>query len=138
MWNNKGNIITVFRFCVVGVGNTLIDFGVFFLLTSFGVSYFLAQACSYSAGVMNSYVWNRMWTFQVQQKATVQEFFRFILINVFSLSTTFVLLYIFRQIGDMSLLYSKVIATIGGMAVNFAGSRLWVFQPSINERSEGS
>lgn len=79
-----------------------------------------------------------MWTFQVQQKATVQEFFRFILINVFSLSTTFVLLYIFRQIGDMSLLYSKVIATIGGMAVNFAGSRLWVFQPSINERSEGS
>ena len=67
LWN-KNNITTLARFGTVGAGNTLIDFVVFFLLTSLRVPYLAAQLFSYSAGVANSYIWNRTWTFQVKEK----------------------------------------------------------------------
>ncbi|MCL6585490.1 MAG: GtrA family protein [Anoxybacillus sp.] len=131
MWNER---MTLVRFAVVGIGNTLVDFGVFFLLASMGVPYVFSQVCSYSAGIMNSYLWNRTWTFQVRKKASVHEFFQFVAVNFVSLSTTIVLLYLLRQSAGMPLFSSKAIATVAGMAVNFAGSRLWVFS---SERERG-
>jgi len=130
MWNER---MTLVRFVVVGIGNTLVDFGVFFLLTSIGVSCVLAQACSYSAGVINSYIWNRTWTFRVQEKASVQQFFQFIILNLLSLGTTVVLLQLLQLTG-LSLFMSKVTVTITGMSINFIGCRFWVFSSSVHER----
>ncbi|KFZ43228.1 membrane protein [Anoxybacillus sp. KU2-6(11)] len=125
MWNEKMMLV---RFAVVGIGNTLVDFVVFFFLASIGVPYVFSQVCSYTAGMMNSYVWNRTWTFQVRKKASVQEFLQFIFINLVSLSTTIVLLYLLHKLAEMQLFSSKAVATVAGMAVNFAGSRFWVFE----------
>ncbi|MED4787000.1 GtrA family protein [Bacillus atrophaeus] len=114
-------IKTLGRFCTVGVGNTLIDFGVFFLLTACHVPYLPAQICSYSAGIINSYVWNRNWTFRVKRKADGKEIVRFLI---------FLLLYLFQK-GGCSLLVSKLAATIGGMMMNFIGNRIWLFGDSL-------
>jgi putative flippase GtrA len=127
IWNERENIRTLWRFCLVGAGNTFVDFIVFFLLTSFGVSALLAQVCSYTAGVVNSYVWNRIWTFRVKRKASIGEFLRFLIVNVLSLAVTLLLLFLCRDVGHWPLFAGKLIATLGGIAVNFAGSRFWVF-----------
>ncbi|MCZ0755087.1 GtrA family protein [Anoxybacillus sp. J5B_2022] len=132
MWNEGATLV---RFTLVGIGNTLVDFGVFFLLTSMGVSYVLAQICSYSAGVINSYIWNRTWTFRVQEKASVSQFFQFLILNLLSLGTTVVLLQLLHSAG-ISLVISKGMATMAGMAINFSGSRFWVFS-SERERGRG-
>lgn len=99
----------------------------FFILTSLRVPYLAAQLFSYSAGVANSYIWNRTWTFQVKEKAHGAEIVRFIIINLAAAGATFVLLYIFHKAG-LSLFVSKMSATVAGMAINFIGNRLWVFQ----------
>lgn len=125
MINKK--LVILFRFGTVGVGNTLIDFGVFFLLTALHVPYLLAQVFSYSAGVANSYIWNRTWTFQVKEKAHGREAFRFIMINLAASGITFLLLYALQK-GGLSLFFSKMTATAAGMVINFIGNRLWVFQ----------
>jgi putative flippase GtrA len=127
IWNERENIRTLWRFCLVGAGNTFVDFIVFFLLISFGVSALLAQVCSYTAGVVNSYVWNRIWTFRVKRKASIGEFLRFLIVNVLSLAVTLLLLFLCRDVGHWPLFAGKLIATFGGIAVNFAGSRFWVF-----------
>ncbi|WP_169907593.1 GtrA family protein [Priestia abyssalis] len=132
----KEKVNVLLRFCTVGVGNTLIDFGVFFLLTAGGIPYLFAQGCSYAAGMVNSYVWNRVWTFQVKQKANMQEAVRFAIVNIGASSMTFLILYILQEGAGLSLVVSKVIATIGGILITFIGSRLWVFQERINKRSE--
>ncbi|WP_252606684.1 GtrA family protein [Bacillus paralicheniformis] len=124
---NKKNITTLARFGIVGAGNTLVDFAVFFLLTSLRVPYLAAQLFSYSAGAANSYIWNRTWTFQVKEKAHGAEIVRFIIINLAAAGSTFVLLYIFQKAG-FSLFISKMSATVAGMAINFIGNKLWVFQ----------
>ncbi|AUZ26621.1 GtrA family protein [Bacillus cabrialesii] len=126
----KEKIKTLGRFCTVGVGNTLIDFGVFFLLTACHVPYLPAQICSYSAGVINSYVWNRSWTFRVKRKAGGKEIVRFLMINIAASGITFLLLYLFQK-GGCTILVSKLAATIGGMMVNFIGNRIWVFGDSL-------
>ncbi|MBV2240858.1 GtrA family protein [Bacillus inaquosorum] len=123
-------IKTLGRFCTVGVGNTLIDFGVFFLLTACHVPYLPAQICSYSAGIINSYVWNRSWTFRVKRKAGGKEIVRFLMINIAASGITFFFA-LFVSKGGCSLLVSKLAATIGGMMVNFIGNRIWVFGDSL-------
>lgn len=123
----KKKLITLLRFGTVGAGNTLIDFGVFFLLTALNVPYLIAQVCSYTAGILNSYTWNRTWTFRITEKVRGQEIIRFLIINLAASGITFLLLYGLQKAG-LSLVSSKVIATVGGMVINFIGNRLWVFQ----------
>lgn len=60
--------LPLIKFALVGVVNTLIDFAVYALLTTIGVNYILAQWISYSAGILNSYVMNRKWTFKKKKK----------------------------------------------------------------------
>lgn len=58
----------VAKFCLVGLLNTLIDLGVLNLLIAFagatqGVAFSLCKAASFGVAVVNSYSWNRLWTF---------------------------------------------------------------------------
>ncbi|NNU83453.1 GtrA family protein [Geobacillus sp. BMUD] len=122
----------IWRFAVVGVGNTAVDFAVFFLLTAAGVPAAAAQVASYGAGVANSYVWNRRWTFQMKQKANIGELLRFLAVNGLSLGVSLVVLLAAERLGPLWL--AKGAATVMGMAVNFVGSRCWVFAAPRSER----
>ncbi|WP_378210826.1 GtrA family protein [Anoxybacteroides rupiense] len=125
---------TVLRFCIVGAGNTFIDFGVFFLLATAGAPYLLAQVVSYMAGMANSYIWNRIWTFQVKKKVNRQEMLRFITINAAAVGAAFFLLYLLKETGHVPLFLGKIMATLGGMAITLIGSRLWVFQNPMDQK----
>ncbi|PCK21240.1 hypothetical protein CEY02_09055 [Bacillus pumilus] len=131
------NIRTYVAFSIVGASNTLIDFLFFFFLTACFVPHFLAQCLSYSAGMLNSYIWNRKWTFQVKKKADKWEWIKWITVNGTACLLTFLVLYV-MQLADFSLFISKVVATLIGIIVTFTGSRVWVFQtgnkPSEMER----
>lgn len=74
-----------FKFGVVGVLNTLLDAGVYLLLTRF-VGFFAtrqawAKAISYTVGVVNSFFWNRNWTFRSRTQAW-RTFLPFVVTNL--------------------------------------------------------
>lgn len=74
------------RFLVVGACNTLIDAGLYFLFTRWlglGGLPALAKALSYSAGVLNSFYWNRAWTFRSRASART-SLLPFVLVNLAS------------------------------------------------------
>ncbi|OKO95431.1 GtrA family protein [Geobacillus proteiniphilus] len=123
---------TIWRFAVVGVSNTAVDFVIFFLLAAMGVPAAAAQVVSYGVGMANSYIWNRLWTFQVKRKANIGEFLRFLAVNGLSLGASLGVLLAAERI--MPLWLAKSAATIAGMAVNFIGSRFWVFVEMEGER----
>jgi putative flippase GtrA len=54
------------RFGLVGVLNTLVDASFYFLLSRSGLipSLILAKGVSYTVGMLNSFYWNKSWTFQ--------------------------------------------------------------------------
>ena len=129
MFGNKFRAGQLLRFCTVGLGNMTIDFTAFFLLLLGGVPYLLAQIISYAAGVVNSFVCNRQWTFGVRVKVNFAEAAKFAAVNVTSLLISAGLLFVLHNLAgaNQNLWLSKLAATGGGMAINFLGSRFWVF-----------
>lgn len=117
------------KFGIVGVANTLIDFGVFMLLHGkMGLVYSVSQVISYSCGMTNSYLWNKFWTFKSRRKIHFVEVAKFVLVNLASLSIALGVLYVLRERQKWGAAESKVLATLGSLLVNFLGNKLWVFR----------
>ena len=117
------------RFAVVGVGNTLVDLGVFTLLAQvLEVNVYLAQVLGYSAGTLNSYILNRSWTFRTGSRFFSPTLVRFLALNLAMLLFSTGVLSLALNLGGFPKLAVKVTATGVTMVVNFLISRLWVFR----------
>ncbi len=127
------------RFAVVGISNSVIDFGILNLLLWLYPTTNTWQTLGYNSLAVllastNSFFWNKYWTFQQKNKIEVQEVYRF---AVLAISTTvmndslmLLLSKIFPTIMRSSLLGANALklgAIIGTMSISFFGMRLWVF-----------
>ncbi|WP_282935704.1 GtrA family protein [Paenibacillus sp. RC67] len=124
------------RFSIVGVMNSGIDLSVFALLSYLGTHYLIAQCISFLCGVLNSYTFNRSWTFQQKGKVDKREFTKFFMLNLVVLLFTSWVLSILYTEASLPLLICKLASAVSGAFLNFAGSRLWVFRLS-REKKEG-
>lgn len=131
-------LIQFIKFGLVGVMNTAVDFLVYALLTWIGMQYLVAQVFSYSAGTMNSYVVNKLWTFGGKDAAGTEnrkagtvdkgEFARFVLVNIGTLLLSIALLYVLKTGFGLHPLLAKIGVTAVTVVVNYIGSKLWVFR----------
>lgn len=119
------------KFLLVGVINTIIDVVVYFFLTRMIPFLFvyrsLAKTISYSVGVLNSYIWNKSWTFNAEVKF-VSSFVPFVVVNVVA---------VLINTGSMFILYKRwqfpemisLVASIGIVFLwNFILSKFVVFK----------
>ena len=127
--NNKLiELIKAGKFAIVGAANTLIDYGVFALLAQFlGVNVYFSQVVSYSCGILNSYVFNRSWTFQDKSKFFSPTLVRFLALNLCMLGISTALLAFFLNFG-LSKLIAKACTVVFTMSISFVINRLWVFK----------
>jgi putative flippase GtrA len=117
------------KFGLVGFLNTAVDFGIFTLLTAAaGLGSTISHIISYTCGVLNSYFFNRTWTFKLKSKVHLMEFFMFLLVNLASLGLSTLVLNYLETGANLSLYLAKAGATICSMAINFVGSKLLVFK----------
>ncbi len=117
------------RFALVGILNTAIDFGVFSLLALiFRINPVASHIVSYSCGVLNSYFFNRRWTFQRKETAHAAEFAQFVLVNLISLGVSSLVLYLLEEQAGLHIFVSKAGATLCSMVINFIGSKILVFR----------
>ena len=125
----KELIFQFIKFNIVGVFNTLLDIGIFTALTALGLIPYIAQVFSYSCGVLNSYIWNRKWSFKAKNKWSRQEFLKFVVVNLVSLGVATVILYLCIDVFHVgSDFIAKLIATPFALIVNFTGNKLFVFK----------
>ncbi|WP_211747189.1 GtrA family protein [Paenibacillus sp. Marseille-Q4541] len=122
---NKGSF---FRFSLVGMLNTAVDLGVFFLLSLSSLSVVPAQVVSYVVGMLNSYLWNRRWTFASTQHRSFGELIRFISLSIITLMISVGTLHVAYYYFGIPLFTSKLLATLCSVLVNYVGSALWVFE----------
>ena len=117
------------KFAIVGVANTLIDYGMFTLLAQvLAAPVYLSQVVGYLCGMLNSYIFNRAWTFKAQDRFFSPALIRFILLNLCMLGVSTGLLYLFYDVAGLDKLIAKAIATVITMGVSFLVNRLWVFR----------
>lgn len=71
------------RYGVVGLFNTAIDVGMLNLLIQvFGWQLIIANTAAASLAVINSYFWNKYWTFTDYRPRHLQQFSLFVAVNV--------------------------------------------------------
>ena len=147
-------VYQIAKFGVIGVANVLVDLGVLSLVTIifssqlkieakdalFGAItfYSLYKAISFIIANINSYFWNKHWTFdQGKKKQSKSEFIGFFAVSIIGfLINVFVASFVFKTIlGSLSTFNSGQLGLIGaaagsiaGLAWNFIGYKLWVFK----------
>ena len=95
-----------FRFLIVGGINTVVGYGTYALFLYLGVDYLIAFTIATIVGVINSYLWNRFFTFRSNSKA-LGEIAKFSLVYFISFCA--------------GLLFLKVIVGWSGMDQYLAG-----------------
>jgi putative flippase GtrA len=117
------------KFLLVGLMNTGIDIGLYFALTRllavFAEANVVAKGISYGAGVLNSYLWNRSWTFKSRDRSW-KTFTPFVLSNLIGLSINAALLWLGLLFSIHEIL-ALLIATSVTLLWNFIISKLVVF-----------
>ena len=144
------------KFVVIGGLNTLVDIGLLTLLIFIFRSYLninstdvllggavvitfytLYKSISFITANVNSYYWNKYWTFhKTEGKKSTQEFAQFFFVSIvgFIINVTMAS-YVFKSVHPFGGLNSDQWALIGaatgsitGLAWNFIGYKLWVFK----------
>lgn len=127
----KINIFRIIKFALVGLLNTLLDFGILNLLSYLtkiyaGVGLVLFNTISFLVANLNSFFWNRTWTFKVKEGNGKIEFFKFFGVSLGGLAVNTLVLLISLEIleiifPEMSLQIAENIAKL--VAVLF--SKFW-------------
>ncbi len=125
--NIKKEFYRLLKFNIIGLMNTAIDFLVFSILTGlFILPLILAQVLSYSCGIINSYVWNRYWTFKAKGKRNTKEFTKFFAINLVMLIISTVMIYHLVEVVT-NVYVAKLLVITVVMILNFFAQRIIIF-----------
>jgi len=123
-------LIQAVKFSFVGVLNTAVDWGVYFILTRWAGMATLpvvAKSISYSAGILNSFFWNRTWTFR--SKAQIwTTLLPFVAVNLVGLAINTGVYELCLNILGLHELIALGTATVITLAWNFVLSKLVVFR----------
>jgi len=115
------------KFALVGVLNTLIDFGVYYLLTRYaGLFYIYANIISVTLAITNSYILNRTWTFVSKNKNIGKEVLKFWIVSIIGLILNTLILKALIYFGPSDLI-AKACASIIVLIWNFLANKYWTF-----------
>ena len=86
-WGNKnrGELTRFFKFAVVGVSGTFVDFGLLYLLhVGLGLHLVVANTISFIIAVINNFTWNRYWTYHDSRSKPIStQLGQFFIVNIF-------------------------------------------------------
>ncbi len=156
---NKRRLLAQFyRFCVVGVTSTLIDWGVHRLLYAgfggalrqsvhhlvisafpfldhpdFDGAFSVFKAVSFTLAVINGFLLNRLWTFEIRDNhQRTLQFFRFVTVTGIGMMLNVL---VASQIhkpgaGEWNYYLALIVGTAVVAPLNFIGHKLWTFRKS--------
>ena len=124
------------RFLTVGAVGTLLDFSLLTLLKLSGLSTLFANSFSFTAGLINNFTWNRLWTFhETVHLNWHRQLVQFTVISLIGLALNNVIVLSLEQplgaiLGqpDWGYLPAKAIATSAVVFWNYFANRKWTFK----------
>lgn len=129
------------RFALVGCVNFVVSFAVFYLtlttLPRLGVTgpvAAIANVLAYAAGMINSFLLNRSFTFRADENAPRQAL-RFAVLNAASLATGTAVMYALVDVAGCNALAVWTPLTAALVVANYLGCKHWAFAPSSRGRA---
>lgn len=120
--------IKFFKFGLVGISGTAVDFGVTYLLKEKGkLNKYFANSCGFMVAVSTNYIFNRIFTFASHGDIAAQ-YFKFVAIGLIGMGLNNYFIYIFDKKFGFNFYFSKLLATLIVMIWNFGANYLFTFQ----------
>ncbi len=120
------------NFAVIGLGNTLVDLGVFTLAYQvLGLPLIPSNVMAWLVAVSCSYVMNTMITFRAESGRVLKsrDYLRFVASGILGVIANTTTLVVLSKV--MPVLGAKLIAIVVSFAVNFSMSHFVVFRPRV-------
>lgn len=112
------------KFGVVGFSGMLIDFGITWILKEkLKVNAYLSNSIGFISAASSNYFWNRVWTFESENKDIPLEYMSFIIISVVGLLINNLVIYLLTNKFKLNFYLAKLLAigvvTIWNFGMNF-------------------
>lgn len=146
---NRESIKQVVKFSLVGVFNTAVDYGVFYIALAFlNFDKSIAQILATAVAMCGSYIINKYWTFSSRER-DASQIFKFIATNIVSMTCTIIFMNLFYDLlgihewanylmafvgigfrlkNDIAVMFCKIAASALSLVINFLGNKFWVFR----------
>lgn len=130
------------KFGLIGVANTVVDLGIYNLFiymsdVSSGYPIVVFKSFSVMAAIVNSYVWNKFWSFEKKETHSIgEEFTQFLMVSLVGLLLNVgITAFVVNVIGAPAGVAEKTWANVGGLTAsilvltwNFIGYKFFVFK----------
>ncbi len=127
--NSPEGLVQFIKFSLVGALNSLVHFCVFVMLYRGAKMHYLASSViGYCVGMINSYIFNRRWTFTSRRGKIKKEFGKFAIVNILALLVNVGSLKFFKEYVNLSAEVGQVFAIGLSLSMNFLGNRYWTFK----------
>lgn len=98
------------KFGIVGLSGVGIDFFVTWLCKEkIGINKYIANAAGFSLAVINNFLLNRYWTFEANNGAITNQFFKFLIIAVAGLAINSLLLFLIVKFTKINFYVTKLL-----------------------------
>lgn len=116
------------RFSAVGVLNTVVDFGIFYVLnTLLQVNAYASQILSFLAATLNSFLCNKYWTFGKKNPINSREIFRYVVAQGSYLLLSLGVMWIFKEKAGLPPMLAKILTAGLMIPYNYILDKIWVF-----------
>jgi putative flippase GtrA len=115
------------KYGIVGASNTIFTFAIYTVLVEIGVQYLIALLLGYLVGSLNSYLFNRRWTFRAGHLAHASVGPRFAIVQILAILANLGLLYLLVHHLGVHKILAQAILTMPVLAVTFFVNRTWSF-----------
>lgn len=115
------------KYVFVGILNTIIYYGIYYAMLKFGFFYVVSVTVGTIAGIINSYFWNKFFTFRSKKKSVAEKFKFLSVYGVQYLSNLLIIYLCVNYVG-----ISEELAGLGaigiGMFISYFGHKFWSFR----------
>ncbi len=122
-------LFKLIKFGFVGASGLVIDFGLTYLFKEkVRINKYVANAIGFSAAATSNFFLNKIWTFEDNNTAVLNQYFLFIGIALAGLAINQLVLYLLHHYLKTNFYVAKLLATAVVMFWNFALNYLFTFQ----------
>ena len=135
-------ILQFIKFGLVGISNTAVDWLVFFILVNTVLLNFesepIAKAIAFVVAVINSFIWNTIWTFRQEYRESVKRenrakknsiiFVRFVAVSLIGWGVNYLAFEYTRVDLSQSQIISLVAASAAATLWNFFANKFWTYK----------
>lgn len=118
----------IFRFFLVAVIATLVNYSIFFILFEFlHLYYLLSSGIGFLSGVFLGYFLNSKYTFKITERSR-KRMVKYYAVYSFSLCVSLLCLKLFVEGWKLDARYANVLVICITFFTNYIGTRFWVFR----------